>query len=91
MLALLGTVLLAACNKDPDPSTGGGGGGLGPTPYNLEMPAYFPPLPLTPDNELTEEGMELGRFLFYEERLSGDNTQSCGSCHAAPFSFTDNG
>jgi len=90
-LALLAAVVLAACKKDPDPSVGGGGGASGPTPYGLQVPSYFPPLPPTPDNELTEEGVELGRFLFYEERLSGDNTQSCGSCHAAPFSFTDNG
>jgi cytochrome c peroxidase len=40
---------------------------------------------------MTVEGVKLGRFLFYEERLSGDNTQSCGSCHAQAFGFSDSG
>ena len=34
------------------------------------------------DNPMTVEGIALGRFLFYEERLSGNNMQSCGSCHS---------
>ena len=39
-------------------------------------------------------GIRLGRHLFFDERLSGDNTQSCNSCHlqesnfAEPFSFS---
>jgi cytochrome c peroxidase len=42
------------------------------------------------DNPMTVEGIALGRKLFYEKRLSGDNTMSCATCHVqAPFSFTD--
>jgi cytochrome c peroxidase len=41
------------------------------------------------DNPMTVEGVELGRFLFYEKRLSGDNTQSCASCHLPSASFSD--
>ncbi|MEL0108685.1 MAG: cytochrome-c peroxidase, partial [Cryomorphaceae bacterium] len=43
---------------------------------------------------MTEEGVRLGRHLFFDERLSGDNTQSCNSCHmqesnfAEPFRFS---
>lgn len=33
------------------------------------------------NNPLTENGFRLGRKLFYEVRLSRDNTISCGSCH----------
>ncbi len=39
---------------------------------------------------LTNEGATLGRALFYDVRLSGDNTLSCGSCHKQEFSFADN-
>ncbi|MFM7758841.1 MAG: cytochrome c peroxidase, partial [Crocinitomicaceae bacterium] len=52
-----------------------------PTPYNLEIPSHFPDMIIPADNPMTVEGVELGRFLFYEKRLSGDNTQSCASCH----------
>lgn len=33
------------------------------------------------NNTLTQAGFELGRKLFYDTRLSKDNTISCGSCH----------
>ena len=41
-------------------------------------------------SSLTNEGATLGRALFYDVRLSGDNTLSCGSCHKQEFSFADN-
>ncbi|MCB9246419.1 MAG: cytochrome-c peroxidase [Flavobacteriales bacterium] len=59
------------------------------TPYTLQLPDFFPPLPPTPGNPLTVEGIELGRRLFYEPLLSGDNTQSCASCHQQNASFVD--
>jgi cytochrome c peroxidase len=43
------------------------------------------------DNPLTEEGVALGRRLFYDSILSGNNTMSCGSCHKQEFAFTDGG
>jgi cytochrome c peroxidase len=33
--------------------------------------------------------VELGRHLFYDTRLSANNTQSCGSCHSQERAFTD--
>ena len=39
-------------------------------------------------NPLNEEAFELGRKLFYEKRLSIDNTTSCGTCHEQRASFT---
>jgi cytochrome c peroxidase len=33
--------------------------------------------------------VELGRHLFYDVRLSGNGTQSCGSCHQQDKAFTD--
>jgi cytochrome c peroxidase len=59
------------------------------TEFTLSAPEYFPPFPQ--NTVLTREIVNLGRHLFYEKKLSGDATQSCGSCHNQSFGFTDNG
>lgn len=55
-------------------------------------PEYFPP-PVYDfsANPLTDEGIELGRHLFYDEILSLDTTISCASCHSpySAFAHTD--
>ena len=38
---------------------------------------------------MSEAKVELGRFLFYDTKLSGNQTQSCGTCHQQEFAFTD--
>ena len=58
-------------------------------PYVLEAPSHFPEMIIPSDNPLTVMGVELGRRLFYEKRLSGDNTLSCAGCHAPNDSFSD--
>lgn len=61
-----------------------------PQPYPLQPPWYFPDsLQLSADNPLTEEGVELGRMLFYEKQLSADNSVSCASCHQQERAFSD--
>lgn len=40
-------------------------------------------------NKLTNAGATLGRVLFYDKRLSLNNTTSCGSCHSAQSGFSD--
>ena len=45
-----------------------------PTPYNFQVPFRFPQPPPTPNNPLTVEGIALGRKLFYETKLSANNT-----------------
>ncbi|MHC1708247.1 MAG: cytochrome-c peroxidase [Bacteroidales bacterium] len=57
-----------------------------PTPYQLPIPQFFPTnLNIPDDNPLTVEGIELGRYLFYDGRMSGrshpDSLMSCGTCH----------
>lgn len=48
------------------------------------------PVPLVPaDNPMSDARVELGRHLFYDTRLSGNQTQSCASCHAQKYAFTD--
>lgn len=59
------------------------------TPYTLDIPSHFPDMNIPEDNPMTVEGVELGRKLFYEEMLSGDNTMSCASCHSPQHAFTD--
>ena len=47
-------------------------------------------MPLIPkDNPLTEEGIYLGRMLFYDPVLSLDSSISCASCHRQEFAFGD--
>jgi cytochrome c peroxidase len=38
---------------------------------------------------MTVEKVELGRHLFYDRRLSGNQTQSCADCHRQELAFTD--
>jgi cytochrome c peroxidase len=38
---------------------------------------------------LQENTIQLGRYLFYDRRLSVNNTRSCGTCHNPQFAFTD--
>lgn len=41
------------------------------------------------DNPLTNDGATLGRVLFYDTRLSANNTTSCASCHIQAHAFSD--
>jgi cytochrome c peroxidase len=59
------------------------------TPYNLQFPYYFGTPISAQNNPLSKEGIYLGRMLFYEKKLSGNNTMSCGSCHQQKFAFSD--
>jgi len=58
------------------------------TPFQLNTGDLSTPI-IAEDNLLTNEGVALGRLLFYEKRLSGDNTQSCASCHRQEHAFND--
>lgn len=42
-----------------------------------------------PNNPTTVEGVELGRHLFYDNRLSKNDKISCASCHKQENAFTD--
>lgn len=61
------------------------------TSYELNLPASLPKPSLPEDNPLTKEGVLLGNKLFFDTILSGNNTQSCASCHNQEFAFSDNG
>ncbi len=52
-------------------------------PEHLETPA------IPSFNVPTQEKIDLGRRLFYDERLSGNQTQSCSTCHLQKLAFSD--
>jgi cytochrome c peroxidase len=86
VLGLFAVLMFSACrpekeDKEEEPFSA--------TPYELVIPPLFPPMDIPSDNPLTVEGVTLGRFLFWEKKLSGDNTQSCGSCHLPEHGFSD--
>ncbi len=51
----------------------------------LEPDAFFIPS----DNLMTSEKVELGRLLFFDNRLSRDNSVACSNCHIPVLAFTD--
>jgi cytochrome c peroxidase len=68
------------------------------TPYNyanIQLPAYLSAGPIlgqinTPaNNQITDNGATLGRVLFYDKKLSLNNTVACASCHHQENGFSD--
>lgn len=78
--------LVLACGGPGAPlDTGAAVGGF---TWDLLTPGL--PEPVVPeDNPMTTEKVELGRHLFYDTRLSVDETMSCASCHEQALAFTD--
>ncbi|HSN03956.1 MAG TPA: cytochrome c peroxidase, partial [Nitrospira sp.] len=56
-----------------------------PTILGLEDPNTFVPA----ENPLTAKKVELGRLLFFDKRLSKNDTIACVSCHLPDKGFTD--
>lgn len=57
--------------------------------YQYPELLYFPKIPVHENNKLTNEGIELGRYLFYDPILSHDSSTSCASCHQQKHAFSD--
>ncbi len=64
-----------------------------PKPATLKIPELFQQKLIAPvipsNNPLTEEGIALGKKLFFDKILSKNNTQSCATCHDPKKAFTD--
>ena len=87
LLGLAGFIL--SCQKEtPDPPPVDPPIEIDTTPYILEY-GNLPPPNIAADNQLTIEGVKLGRMLFHEDMLSKDGTQNCASCHLQEFAFSD--
>lgn len=60
-----------------------------PEVYSFQVPANFPQPVFDTHNPMSPQGIELGRKLFYDVRLSANNKVSCASCHEPRLAFTD--
>ena len=73
--------MLESCRKNDPPVI--------PNRINFQVPPGFPaPTYSFRNNPLTNEGILLGRKLFYDGRLSIDGNFSCSSCHEPAAAFT---
>lgn len=59
--------------------------------YEFILPKGLNPenMVIPKDNPVTREKVELGRALFFDSRLSVDDTVSCSTCHNPSLGFTD--
>lgn len=55
----------------------------------VQVPTGLAPIPWPEDNPYSEKKAELGRYLFFDKRLSGDGTVSCATCHDPSKGWTD--
>ena len=58
-------------------------------PFDWQLPEQYPQPQVPADNPMSATKVELGRWLFYDVRLSGNQTMSCGTCHLQTLAFTD--
>jgi cytochrome c peroxidase len=58
-------------------------------PIHFKQPAALRFDNTPTDNPITDWGATLGRVLFYDTRLSANNTTACGSCHVQAHAFAD--
>lgn len=85
---------LQSCKKDKEEDPAPVSGSSGPTPYVHQAPAWLldstgHAIEYPADNPMTNEGIALGRKLFYETALSDDYSMSCASCHRQENAFND--
>ena len=94
-------ILLVACSKADTPATGGNFFTAVAAAFGTQIdlnnlanyaaqtkPAYIVK-DNTGNNPITNAKATLGRVLFYDKKLSIDNTISCASCHKQAFAFSD--
>ncbi|MFT4754973.1 MAG: cytochrome c peroxidase [Salibacteraceae bacterium] len=85
ILVIIGLLSMASCKDEPEEMT----------PINHDLTPYemhtgdFPPPYIAEDNKLTVQGVQLGRMLFYEKKLSRDGSMACASCHRQEHAFSD--
>lgn len=51
----------------------------------------LPPVNVPPDNPQSSAKIELGKKLYFDTRLSADNTVSCATCHNPALGWSDEG
>lgn len=78
-------IVAAFCLLNAEPGRGEPKEARPALPLGLDPAAFFVPT----DNPMTAEKIELGRTLFFDKRLSKNNTISCANCHIPALAFTD--
>ncbi len=63
--------------------------GLCGADFDWNLPKGFPRPAVPSPNPMSAAKVELGRYLFYDQRMSVNGKQSCGSCHRQELAFTD--
>lgn len=74
--------ILYSCKKDPAISA--------EDDEIMKIPMGFPLIDFPADNNFSEDRWALGKQLFFDKKLSKNNTVSCASCHKQEFAFSDN-
>lgn len=88
-LGLSLAVLVTSCGGDAPQGPQGGSPADDPQLALLPIPRGFPAPKIPEDNPVNQPKIDLGRRLFYEKRLSGNQTFSCGTCHEQKRAFAD--
>jgi cytochrome c peroxidase len=85
-------VFLAACSPAPQPpqaeTKAEPAKPIG-QPVDIKAPLGLPPVPVPSGNPVTADAVALGRKLYYDTKLSADNSVSCATCHDPNLGFTD--
>jgi cytochrome c peroxidase len=83
-LALTFGILIAGCTRAADEAADGDA-----APAAFPALSMYAPMDVPADNPMTAEKVELGRWLYYDTRLSGDGQRSCYGCHLEENGLTD--
>lgn len=86
ILAILVPVSLFAQDKMTKPVTEVNVHSLGPQKLSAQPAVVFPP-----NNPQTSQKIQLGKMLYFDTRLSKDNTISCATCHDPSMGWSDAG
>ena len=78
--------ILSACGGGSGSNTSGNENSF---EYRWDLPDDFPQPKVPDDNSMSVAKVELGRFLFYDRRMSINEARSCGDCHEQRLAFTD--
>ena len=57
--------------------------------WDWRIPNGFPRPAVPANNPMSEAKVKLGRYLFYDKRMSANGKESCASCHKQELAFTD--
>ena len=93
-VALIAALAVAGCHDDSaairsDASRDAGGEDAATTAFVWDLPPHFPEPRVPADNPMSAAKVELGRHLFYDPRMSVNETYRCASCHLQSLAFTD--